>query len=300
MPTDPCRVLWEEVGRRSDTLLSKEEITFLSLRNVEDKWAAAEPHQKSSIVDYAADLVRDLRAAGLGGPGRKSRQEVVSDPATTRSQTDARWPLWRELMARRLPATEAPWEPLTFTLVYDTSAFPVRNQRVVISFDYRLSRQALGTELRNIWPRLQDGKWLRPGKPINADAAKIVHFNCLEVEPGTPWRERLDEWKRQAPPNHRYADHRAFHSEFKRAEERLTGSKYGLAWFYEDIVRSGRLRNLERDPELLKTGKRVIEMYRELYDHSFQQPDGWYEQVERESRPFDSSMGNWRTEEDLR
>ena len=290
---------WEALEHEMELAepLPQEAKEVLARRGYERRWMTASAEEAFMALGEASALARDVMAV-YGGSSRESQQRgKVSNPQTNKVSNDQRWPLWRELMQVRLAADGHPleqsWEPLRFYLVHDSSASPIGNKRIEISFDWRMPRAALEHELAKAWRHMTKQGWVRPSKPLSRRLAEIVRFNCLVLEPDTPWRVRLERWNAQCTEDEAFTDVRAFERAFRRAELQLTGQKWGLAWFYDELVRSGRLAKLNKPEgrDLLKQGsQRVIEMYRELYDPSFMQPPEWFAQVyedadEEERRP---------------
>jgi len=82
---------------------------------------------------------------------------------------------------------------------------------------------------------MADAGWVKRSRPLGDRGIALVRFVCIESKRGATWRERLDAW------NSEHADStfdkvQAFQSAFRRAESQLTGSKYGLAWFYDEEI----------------------------------------------------------------
>ena len=99
------------------------------------------------------------------------------------------------------------------------------------------------------------------------------------------WRERLNGWNRQYP-QWRFKDVRDFQGTFARAEQSLTGEKFGLEWFYNPVAQHHARDGL---PELfgvknngsheekrfakrkLQESKKMVSSIRELMERSMQQ-----------------------------
>jgi len=259
--------------------------TYIRLQGFDETWVTAEPAGRKRLLADAERQAVNVMAAYEG-----LRTQRVENPRTTKAPDDQRWRLWRDLMRARAAAegqpVDPPWEPMRFYLVRDHSADPLPNKRVEISFDWRLPRAALENEVRKAWRHMVRNRWVRPGKPLSRHLADLIRFNCLVVAPDTAWRDRNEMWNAQCAQDEVYDDVRKFERAFRRAEVQLTGKKWGLAWFYDGLVRSGRLARLNTPEEAELRGgasKRLIEMYRELYDPSFMQPPEWFEQVYREA-----------------
>jgi len=200
---------------------------------VNDYFVEEDSEDRSSVVRYVADTVRDLWDSGV-----LARE---SDSLTTSVASDGRWPLLRKLNAayhEREP--DAPgssnWSPVRVSRValnFDTQ--PTTSE-VVVRFDSRLSVRALNTALRRVWPQLHRRGWLRRSRPLGERALTLLGFVCLETAPDSTWRQRLTAWN-ASHPDWTYSGVRAFERDVRRAEEELTGEGYALEWFYNALAR---------------------------------------------------------------
>jgi len=288
--------LWDALHALSKKSLTPQTRTVLALQNYDEEWATAPTEERrSEVLRNARQLADDVLAA-YEGSGRTPRQSSkVSNPQTNKVSADPRWPLWRDLMRVRLATDGVPpdadWEPLRFYFTEDRSVEPITSRRVEISFDWRMPRAAVEHELVRAWAKMKSHGWIRPSKPLSSRLAELVRFNCLVSAPNTPWRDRLAGWNARCAEEWKYDDVRAFEREFRRAEQQLTGRKWGLAWFYEQAVRSGRL------PDDHNGSAREREMYWELYGPMV--GDDWiaraYDDDVDDMRPG-ASVLRWRTD----
>ena len=195
--------------------------------------------------------------------------EAITDPEPEArpGTADPRWQLWRDLRDRT--GESSGWEPLVVRRVFDVSADPAGliADRVEVIFDHRLPRAALFASLERLWPRLTDGGWIRPTRTMEARAAALIRFVCLDNPPDTTWRVLMDGWNkkhRKNRPEWQHKDVRDFQSRFHKAEEQLTGQKRGLEWFYDmasrpedwSAVTLGELEQMDARGELM--GSRVV------------------------------------------
>lgn len=230
--------MWEAVEEAVGQPVSDEVRVFCRLQGFDDIWtvATSEP-DRQRIVDKVVRTVENLAAAGFdtahGGAGS------ILDPGTDGEDTDKRWALWRDLERVRraeLGGGEKPdWAPFVVTRVFDISSRPLYSERIELSIDSRVPLRRIKRELDKLWKSMASAGWVKRSRPLGNRGIALVHFVCIESKRGATWRERLDAW------NSEHADStfnkvQAFQSAFRRAESQLTGSKYGLAWFYDEEI----------------------------------------------------------------
>lgn len=206
------------------------------------KWAADGTGNSDRYAGALAKVLDGI-APPIASAGQVDASTTVAvDEPTSRSvRRDPRWALWQDLMRERRGEKldgSGPTAPLDFTRVFDFSTDPVFAQWVEIRLDWRLSLEAVVAELRRLWPAFVAEGWVRRSRPLDEKAATLVRFVCLETPPDTPWQKRMELWN-ERHGRWTYADRRAFAKDFRRAEKRLTGRIYGLAWFYDSEIRSG-------------------------------------------------------------
>jgi hypothetical protein len=187
------------------------------------------------------------------------------------AEPDEGWGLWRAL---REPLAESrgsrsKWEPITVRRVLDDEAPPLYSSRLEVSFDSRVSKRRLKLALDELWPELEKEGHVRRTRPMEERAAELVRFVCLECDVGATWRERLIGWNDRHSEWSYGEDPRNFSKDFRRAEQQLTGRRYGLAWFY-----SQRLRDASRGLELLpreelwrrrRSGDKTVEAWMQTF-----------------------------------
>ena len=210
------------------------------------------------VVAEAVELVRKLRFE----EGYSVAE--VWHPGTA---PDGRWDLLRDLDtdfgSERGDTSSDRWEPLTVTGRVMAQDREPPAQRVVISFDHRLSQRALIAAIRRNWPAWRRARWVRWTQPLGPRKIALINHVCRVCEPGIEWDERLTLWN-EAQPNWRYPDRRQFVSAFRSAEESLTGERRGLEWFYDPISRVpiDELRALAAESPAAKG--RLLVLFREL------------------------------------
>lgn len=256
---------------------------FLRRRSYPEKWSNAELSERDRILAEAVAVHDDLVAVFRPREEAPVHQRVLTcrEPRTPEIESDGRWDLWRDLVRARAAGEgdhrPDEWEPL---VVRDLGLGILGASKVRIEFDGRLSRRALFSSIERIWPLMQKHLWLRATRPMDERNLELVRFVCLKLAPDRSWQERCEGWNRQAPEAWQYPDRRQFQSAFRRAEEALSGRKYGLAWFYEPGVRSGSLRRraLRSWEEFKKTAsKGDLQLFRAVYgDWDIKGPEpGW-------------------------
>lgn len=202
---------------------------FLERAGVVAAWqrAAAATNGRERSVRVALRLI-----AALSEFGALHLDRPLVELQSPSGRRDGRWELWQKLRCQAGAVADPQWSPFTATRVYDFTAEPaLQAQRVELSFDARLSLGSVVGTLRRLWPRLREAGWVRQSHPLGARKLALVEFVCAEMAPDTSWRVILTAWNeryRRWP----YRSVRGFEGDFHRAEESLTGERYGLEWFY--------------------------------------------------------------------
>lgn len=165
---------------------------------------------------------------------------VVEEPRSASDRGDGRWVLLRDLEAARAaalgPRARRPQPPVTARLdPYGWRAGP-GGGRVIVTFDGRLSFDALQRELRALWPEFVAAGWVRRSRSLRPRSLALLRFVCLDAEPDTPWRTLRDRWD-LLHPEWRYRSAWAFQSDLHRAEAALAGRRGGLDRFYDSAAR---------------------------------------------------------------
>lgn len=190
---------------------------------------ATDDEERQQVVVRSADVIQAYRD-GRGEPSR------IHTPLPK----DRRWQLLRDLDHRFhalfVGPEQEPWEPLSVVGErIDPNREPLA-RRVTISFDSRLSQQALIAEIRRMWPRLTRSRLVRRTRPLSDRSDALIRYVCLDEEPDRSWQDRLESWN-QKHDRWQFAGVPQFERAFRRAEEQLTGEKFGLEWFYASIAR---------------------------------------------------------------
>jgi len=163
----------------------------------------------------------------------------VRRPQDSGSRDDARWDLLLDL--GMLPSAPVVAER---ALRYSIDAGDYSGVR--ITFDARLSKQALFAVLTELWPELRSKGWVRPTRSLESRKLALVRHVCIDSNVDATWRDRLAAWN-NAHPEWSYSDVRALRSDFDRAEKSLTGRKWGLARFYNPQSETRILKEILRD-----------------------------------------------------
>ena len=239
MATRESERVWEEIEALLGSGLDPREQSFLRLEGLDDQWSAAiAGAERDGVAAQAARMVRSLRSAGL----QTQRSDEASDylgGVDDGLMADGRWQLWRDLSRERNKANDSPsqtaWVPLRLTRVLDLRSRPLACERIEVSVDSRIALSQLHKELDRVWKLLREDGWAKRTRPLGERALSLLRFVCLDSHLDASWRQRLDAWN-NAYPDLAFKDVRAFLSAFRRAERDLTGSDYGLAWYYDRDV----------------------------------------------------------------
>jgi hypothetical protein len=213
---------------------------------IERAFEGGDPQDLQRVAERLAQMADGMETAVLADLQGEARVIEVTDPgAQTAGAADGRWGLWADLRsALASPKGKAAWSPLRVNLAIDQSVGLLGSSRVEVSFDSRLSLSRLRAGLAELWPELVERQWVRQARPMRRRAESLVRLVCLECSPALTWEQRWKLWQRECAPGGRfvgkkweYADHRALHSDFRRAEIALTGRPRGLAVFYDARLR---------------------------------------------------------------
>lgn len=240
MPTQRI-TFWQALAAQMGPVSARER-KFVALNGYTKRYdGSPSKDERETVIKLAAWEIKNLRKAGLS----------IDEPADGRGQPDGRWALLRELGEKLGEQTIAPFT--VEGIDYRISRGGLGAARVVtITFDARLSKQALCRELTGVWPVMLERGWVRRSKPLDDRKLALVRFVCLDSE-GATWRERVERWKERYG-TWAYRDQRAMHSDFGRAEMSLTGQKWGLAWFYDPGVRRVWAMTDEQIEAAIKSG----------------------------------------------
>jgi hypothetical protein len=167
--------------------------------------------------------------------------------------TDSRWQLWADLSER---AGAPLWQPFRPSVRSKTRQAPGgapvgRVATVTLELDARMPLDDVVRLLRRWWPKFASIGFVRPSRRMQPQTLAQVRHVCLDSELNATWEERWRSWEqrnRRRGRGWRFADRRAFITNFHRAEQALTGVRGGLAWFYEPLARApdSELRRLAR------------------------------------------------------
>ncbi len=161
-------------------------------------------------------------------------------------EEDPRWSLLRDL-DKRARGRWSDWTPfrvehLSTALGYWTGkAPPPLGRAVTITFDARMTREELLVRVRGIQRHLREKGVLNKlrNRPLEERKIALLRFVCLEA-PGDAWADRYATWNRR-PAHQRagwsYDSEDALRTDCHEAEEKLTGRRHGLAWFYDPLAR---------------------------------------------------------------
>ncbi|NTW28883.1 MAG: hypothetical protein HGA39_05905 [Coriobacteriia bacterium] len=213
---------------------------FLEITGFVSRYLNSEDDKtRSEVIRRARRIIECLSACQLlPGNGANSIEEHA--PTDGQGEPDGRWPLLAELGNRIIAETSegVVVAPLTFaSRTLDLGIVPSCSERIEVSFDNRLSLDALIRQLRSVWPELNKRGWLRRTRPWGARKLALVRFVCLESPRSDTWRKRLETWNMRYP-DWAYLSPQAIASDFHKAEQSLTGQSDGLGWFYDEARQS--------------------------------------------------------------
>jgi hypothetical protein len=155
------------------------------------------------------------------------------------------------------------WEPVRVTgrrVVLSES--PDQQSRVSLDFDNRMSQRALANAIKSVWPTLRERGFVRQTRPLKPRALALIRLICLDLPVGSTWSERLASWNKKHP-DWPYETAYPMQRDFRRAEQQLTGSRYGLEWFYEPAA---RLSDDELESAAKQGDRRVGQYLSRLFD----------------------------------
>lgn len=134
---------------------------------------------------------------------------------------------------------------------------PAIAREVTVVFDARISLAALTASLRALWPLLVDSRMVRGtrNRTLGLRKIQLLRHVCLDATAlEKTWTDRWQAWNHRRRRG-RFADVRGFRTACHDAEEQLTGSRHGLAWFYDPEVRRGH--RVDVDDRLREAGFQV-------------------------------------------
>ena len=220
---DTERSLWAAVAERLGYSVPDAARQFLRTQGlVETVLDAPVAASRSIAFEDLIPYVEDMRTSGLIGGATIATPDVSKDP---------RWGLIAELKAKLHPDA-LPWAPLSFLGQAADPFGRLGDLRLRVEFDARMPLDQVVKALREAWPRLREQGVVRQTRRWKPRAVALIRHVCLDIPPEASWSARLTAW------NQRYAewafkDARAFNTEFHKLEAALTGSKRGLAPFYD-------------------------------------------------------------------
>lgn len=241
MPTSADEQFFAGIEQALDRPLSPAERQLLWQRRFPTEYAgAANDGERQDTADRAIELV-------------VSPPIEVRRPRDSAKRDDARWALLADLGLLH----DA---PIVVERVAGWSFEASDSHAIRLTFDARVSKQALIVALTEMWPRLRSEGWVRPTRAMEDRKLALVRYVCLESGLDTSWRERCAGWN-ATHGEWTYSDVRAMRSDFDRAERSLTGRKWGLARFYSPEKKAA----LEKDFKDLNPRERraLNELFRE-------------------------------------
>jgi hypothetical protein len=192
-----------------------------------------EPDDAEEWTDHVVAQVVHLRAAGLSSA---LIEAVPLEPA------DGRWALLSELDAVGY-SSELPWSAISVTTTYpvgfNLGGNPPRRSSVELTIDHQVSLRTLIRSLRKSWPRFYSTGMMRRSRPLGERSVALLRHVCLDSPLGTDSKTWLTTWNRKWPrrPAWRFNNVRELVTALHRSEAELTGSRHGLAWFYDPFAR---------------------------------------------------------------
>jgi hypothetical protein len=203
-----------------------------------DYYADCQSGVDSAEEDFVSGAVRFIsahRAAGF-----RSERDIAGVDLAPRE--DDRWTLLSELHAAAHPGAPQ-WSPLsarTSTPVgFNAVGSAPDRLTLELSVDRQMSFHALSRALKSAWPRLYKLGMLNRSRPLSSRNVELVRHVCLKCPLGATSATWLDSWNRRwaKRPDWRFEDVRELATALHRSELHLTGSRHGLAWFYDPYAR---------------------------------------------------------------
>ena len=239
MPTS-AEELWQELERQTESIVPDRFREFVFATDfLIAEWKSDDPKRQQNALHLARRLLDAARDVGWLETASDATEGIVVDLG----DGDERWTLWRDLLDKvaqirgRRPRQE--WQVLRLAKIFDVALTPLTNHLVQVTFDSRLSREALFAQLTRQWPEMVHRGWVRrtrrskDGRPL-----ALIRFVCLELPAGLTWEQRRLAWNEsrfvQQHPSWREGDYRAFETAFSRAETALAGQRDGLAPLYRE------------------------------------------------------------------
>lgn len=221
---------WLDVETHLGGVLSANERLLLERhRDPSDYADASDDELRASTVRAAVDEIRFIRTQFAG--------EHVAPPPLPR---DERWGVLKQLDERfsREATTDelAPWELVAIGAVRADLDREPYSRRVTITFDHRLSQDALVKQIRQLWPDLRRQGLVRHTRRLGDRKIALIRHVCLTATSGDSWSARCESWN-ATHAQWSYGSGSEFVSAFRSAEKSLTGTRYGLEWFYDPSAR---------------------------------------------------------------
>lgn len=228
--------LWTRVNERLASPATSAERRRVAVRERVEEYL----QDVELLPDVVNDILRVINETRQLVSARSAKLAKAGDapPTVTRARSRrseaAHWQLLRDLDLIERGANVNPWSE--FELEWrgwrvwgDVAAY---QPRIIISFDHRMSIRQVATELQREWKTLRSCGVVprRPRRPLQQHAIDLVRLVCLDLPQGS-WPERLRAWNQK----HRRAPYDSWfllQRDFGRAEEQLTGHRFGLEHLY--------------------------------------------------------------------
>jgi hypothetical protein len=258
---------WDLLEGELSEPLTPEVRRFCELEGRPDQYeSAGSSEARRRVVIDAASTVRHLYRARLAAPKVPTKElggHVIMD--------DERWLLWRELLVKANEGELTTWRPFHVGMRFTDVLPGLLSELVFVEFDNRLPLATVMRAVREAWKELESHGDVRSTRPLRGKAIALLRFVCLDSEADLTWERRVEAWneaQRETHPEWVYeGDQKArkMHSDFRGAEERLSGRKDGLRWAYDSFEWTfQRLSVFQRreimtrsDPEAEKIKKRI-------------------------------------------
>lgn len=258
---------WDVLEAELGEPLTPELRRFCELEGRPEQYeSAGSSEARCRVVTDTASMVRNLFRARLAAP-----KVSTKDLGGYTMSGDERWRLWRELLVKAREGQPTPWRPFMVGIRFIDTLPGLVSELVFVEFDNRLPFATVMRAFRKAWKELELQGDVRSTRPLGGKAIALLRFVCLDSEADLTWERRVEAWneaQRETHPEWVYeGDQKArkMHSDFRGAEERLSGRKGGLRWAYDSFEWTFQhLHPLERylfstrsDPEAEKIKKRI-------------------------------------------